>query len=248
MADALLQAPLLEADRLAKAFGGVFAVRDVSLELLPGEIHALIGPNGAGKSTVIGLLHGTIRADAGGVRFKGTSLDGQGPAARAQAGLARSYQRTAIFDGLTVAEHLGLAVRAAERRTFGCWRRAGIEAPEVLQDFGLEALADRRAGDLAHGQQRLVELAMVVAAKPAAILMDEPFAGLAPDDRPALADRLAVLKRRHALLLVEHDMDVVFRLADRISVLVAGSVIASGPPELVRADPAVQRAYLKDDG
>jgi len=239
---------LLEAKRLAKAFGGVFAVRDVSLDLRPGEIHALIGPNGAGKSTLIGLLHGTIRSDAGSVRFKGAALDGQGPAARARAGLARSYQRTAIFAGLTVAEHLGLAVRAAERRTFGFWRRAGVEAAEVLQDFGLADLADRPTGALAHGQQRLVELAMVVAARPQAILMDEPFAGLAPDDRPALADRLAGLKQRHALLLVEHDMDVVFRIADRVSVLVAGAVIASGSPALVRADPAVQRAYLKDDG
>jgi len=130
---------LLEAAGLAKAFGGVFAVRDVSLDLLPGEIHALIGPNGAGKSTVIGLLHGTIRADAGSVRFRGATLDGQGPAARARAGLARSYQRTAIFAGLTVAEHLGLAVRAAERRTFGFWRRAGVEALEVLQDFNFAA-------------------------------------------------------------------------------------------------------------
>ena len=248
MADPLPRAPLLEAVGLAKAYGGVSAVRDVSLELLPGEIHALIGPNGAGKSTLIGLLHGTIRADAGMVRFAGQALDGQGPALRAQAGLARSYQRTAIFAELTVAEHLGLAVRAAERRTFGFWRRAGVEATEVLDDFGLAGLADRPAGDLAHGQQRLVELAMVVAARPRAILMDEPFAGLAPDDRPALADRLRGLKAAHAILLVEHDMDVVFRLADRITVLVAGSVIASGPPEIVRADPEVQRAYLKDDG
>jgi branched-chain amino acid transport system ATP-binding protein len=135
-----------------------------------------------------------------------------------------------------------------ERRTFGFWRRAAPEAGELLEAFGLDAFADRPAGALAHGQQRLVELAMVVAARPRAILMDEPFAGLAPDDRPALADRLGLLKHRHALLLVEHDMDVVFRIADRISVLVAGKVIASGAPELVRADPEVQRAYLKDDG
>jgi branched-chain amino acid transport system ATP-binding protein len=241
-------AALLQATGLAKAFGGVFAVRDVSLDLQPGEIHALIGPNGAGKSTLIGLLHGTIRADAGSVAFAGQRLDGRGPAARARAGLARSFQRTAIFSELTVAEHLGLAVRAAERRTMGFWRRARIEAEEVLADFGLADLAARRAGDLAHGQQRLVELAMVVAARPQAILMDEPFAGLAPDDRPALADRLKGLKQHHALLLVEHDMDVVFRLADRISVLVSGAVIASGPPAAVRADPEVQRAYLRDDG
>ena len=248
MAAPLPEAPLLQADRLAKTFGGVFAVRDVSLELRASEIHALIGPNGAGKSTLIGLLHGTIRADAGLVRFAGVAWDKEGPAARARAGLARSYQRTAIFAGLTVAEHLGLAVRAAERRTFGFWRRASIEAAAVLEDFGLAGLADRRAGELAHGQQRLVELAMVVAARPRAILMDEPFAGLAPDDRPELADRLALLKQRHALLLVEHDMDMVFRLADRLTVLVAGTVIASGPPAVVRADPEVQRAYLEDSG
>jgi branched-chain amino acid transport system ATP-binding protein len=240
--------PLLRAKGLAKAFGGVFAVRDVSLDLEPGEIHALIGPNGAGKSTAIGLLHGTIRADAGSVTFLGRRLDGQGPAARARAGLARSYQRTAVFAELTVAEHVGLAVRAAGHRSFGFWRPAAPEAMAVLDRFGLGALAGRPAGTLAHGQQRLVELAMVVAAEPRAILMDEPFAGLAPDDRPALADLLAGLKDRHALLLVEHDMDVVFRIADRISVLVAGTVIASGPPDAVRADPEVQRAYLRDDG
>jgi len=238
---------LLEARGLAKAFGGVFAVRGVSLELRPGEIHALIGPNGAGKSTLIGLLHGTIAADAGTVRFAGLALDGQGPAARGRAGLARSFQRPAIFAELTVAEQLGLAVRAAQGRSFGVWRRAHPMALEVLEDFGIAALADRPAGELAHGQQRLVELAMVAAARPRAILMDEPFAGLAPGDRPALAQRLAGLKAAHAILLVEHDMDVVFRLADRITVLVAGQVIASGSGEEVRADPEVQRAYLKDD-
>jgi branched-chain amino acid transport system ATP-binding protein len=243
-----LAAPLLEAAGLAKAFGGVFAVRDVSLTLEPGEIHALIGPNGAGKSTLIGLLHGTLEADAGSVTFAGRPVDGQGPAARARAGLGRSYQRTAIFKDLTVAEHLGLAVRAARGQSFGFWRKARPEATLLLHSFGLAELAERPAGTLAHGQQRLVELAMVVATKPRAILMDEPFAGLAPDDRPGLADRLARLKRDHALLLVEHDMDVVFRIADRVSVLVAGTVIASGRPEEVRADPEVQRAYLKDDG
>lgn len=248
MTDEALAAPLLEASGLAKAFGGVFAVRDVSLALAPGEIHALIGPNGAGKSTAISLLHGAIKADAGTVTFAGRSLDGLGPAARARAGLGRSYQRTAIFGELSVGEHLGLAVRASTGRTFGFWQRALPEAQELLLAFGLGGLAERPAGTLAHGQQRLLELAMVVATAPRAILMDEPFAGLAPDDRPALADQLARLKRHHAILLVEHDMDVVFRLADRLSVLVTGSVIASGPPELVRADPAVQRAYLKDDG
>ena len=239
---------LLAAKGLAKAFGGVFAVRDVSLDLRPGEIHALIGPNGAGKSTAIGLLHGTIRADGGTVTFAGRSLDGLGPAARARAGLGRSYQRTAIFEGLSVADHLGLAVRAAEGRTFRFWKNAVPNASDLLEAFGLHDLANRPAGELAHGQQRLVEIAMVVAARPKAILMDEPFAGLAPDDRPALADRLAKLKHAHALLLVEHDMDVVFTIADRISVLVAGTVIASGTPDAIRADPDVQRAYLKDDG
>ena len=240
--------PLLEARGLAKSFGGVFAVRGVSLDVAPGEVHALIGPNGAGKSTLIGLLHGTLSPDAGSVLFEGRPLDGLGPARRARAGLARSYQRTAIFKELAVAEHLGLAVRAAGGRSFGFWRRARPAAADVLAAFGLAAVAERPAGELAHGVQRLVEIAMVVAAEPKAILMDEPFAGLAPADRPALAERLAALKHRHAILLVEHDMDVVFRLADRITVLVAGQVIASGPPAAVRADPAVQRAYLRDDG
>jgi branched-chain amino acid transport system ATP-binding protein len=239
---------LLDAKGLMKAFGGVFAVRDASLELRPGEIHALIGPNGAGKSTMIGLLHGAVAADAGRVAFDGRPIDDLGPAARARAGLARTYQRTSIFRELTVAEHLGLAIRAASGRSHSFWRRAKPEARELLDSFGLGAVADQPAGELAHGVQRLVELAMVVAARPRAILMDEPFAGLAPDDRPALADRLAQLKTRHALLLVEHDMDVIFRIADRITVLVAGAVIASGSPASVRADPEVQRAYLRDDG
>ncbi len=243
-----MAAPLLQATTLAKAFGGVFAVRDVSLDLAAGEIHALIGPNGAGKSTAIGLLHGAIAADAGSVRFAGRRLDGLGPAARARAGLGRSYQRPAVFKELSVAEHLRLAMRAAAGRAFGCWRPAREPVSEQLDAFGLADLADRPAGALAHGQQRLLELAMVVATRPKAILMDEPFAGLAPDDRPALTRRLATLKHRHAILLVEHDMDVVFKIADRISVLVTGALIASGPPDQVRADPVVQRAYLRDDG
>ncbi len=239
---------LLEARGVQKAFGGVAAVRGVSLTLQAGEIHALIGPNGAGKSTLIGLLHGTMPADAGDVLFEGRSLNGLGPAARARAGLARSYQRTAIFAELTVAEHLALAVRAATGTSYRFWRPAPAEAGSILDDFGLAGSAGRPAGELAHGVQRLVELAMVVASAPSAILMDEPFAGLAPDERPSLAERLAGLKQRHAVLLVEHDMDVVFRLADRITVLVAGSVIASGAPDVIRADPDVQLAYLKDDG
>ncbi len=239
---------LLEARGLAKAYGGVFAVRNVSLNLEAGEIHALIGPNGAGKSTLIGLLHGAIPADSGTVSFAGRMLDGSGPAQRARIALARSFQRTALFSELSVAEHVGLAVRAAAGRSFGWWRPAPGDHLDMLAGLGLADVADRPAGELAHGRQRLVELAMVVAARPRAILMDEPFAGLAPDDRPALAERLAALKRRHALLLVEHDMDVVFKLADRISVLVAGSIIASGPPEAIRADPRVQQAYLRDEG
>lgn len=239
---------LLEARGLQKAFGGLTAVRGVSLTLRAGEIHALIGPNGAGKSTLIGLLHGTMPADAGDVLLDGRSLAGLGPAARARGGLARSYQRTAIFAELTVAEHMALAVRAATGTSFRFWHKAPAEAGAILDDFGLAGSAGRPAGELAHGVQRLLELAMVVAAGPSAILMDEPFAGLAPDERPSLAERLAGLKHRHAILLVEHDMDVVFRLADRISVLVAGSVIASGAPDTIRGDPDVQHAYLKDDG
>ena len=239
---------LLEARGLQKAFGGVAAVRDISLTLQSGEVHALIGPNGAGKSTLIGLLHGTMTPDAGDVLFEGQSLAGLGPAARARAGLARSFQRTAIFAELTVAEHLALAVRAATGTSYRFWRKAPAEAGAICDDFGLTGSAGRPAGELAHGVQRLVELAMVVAAAPRAILMDEPFAGLAPDERPSLAERLAGLKERHAVLLVEHDMDVVFRLADRITVLVAGSVIASGAPDVIRADPDVQLAYLRDVG
>jgi branched-chain amino acid transport system ATP-binding protein len=239
--------PLLEASGLAKAYGGVFAVQGVSLDLVAGEIHALIGPNGAGKSTLIGLLHGAIPADAGTVAFAGSTLDGRGPAGRARAGLARSFQRTALFAELSVAEHVGLAIRAAGGRSFGWWREARHPELAVLDELGLGDVAHRPTGELAHGRQRLVELAMVVAARPRAILMDEPFAGLAPDDRPALARRLAGLKSRHALLLVEHDMDVVFQLADRISVLVAGRLIRSDTPEAIRADPEVQRAYLRDE-
>ncbi len=239
---------LLEARGLAKAYGGVFAVRDVSLDLGEGEIHALIGPNGAGKSTLIGLLHGAVPADAGTVTFAGRRLDGEGPATRARAGLARSFQRTALFPELPVAEHVGLAIRAASGRSFGWWRPAMAQGIDVLAGLGLEHVARRPAGELAHGQQRLVELAMVVSVRPRAILMDEPFAGLAPTDRPALTQRLAELKRDHALLLVEHDMDVVFQLADRISVLVGGSIIRSGTPRAIRADPEVQQAYLRDDG
>ena len=247
--------PLLEARGLVKRFGGLVATNNLSLDVQPGECHAVIGPNGAGKSTLIAQLAGELRSDAGTIRFDGADVGRLGMAARARRGLVRSFQITAVLPEFTVLENLSLAVQARLGRHYGFWRRAADEpalrdpARRLMDEIGLEALADRKARALAHGEQRQLELAMALATEPKLLLLDEPMAGMGPEESRAMIALLRRLKGRVSILLVEHDMEAVFALADRVTVLVYGGTVATGLPEAIRADPAVIEAYLgTDDG
>jgi branched-chain amino acid transport system ATP-binding protein len=231
-------APLLQLAGLVRHFGGVYALHGVDLAVERGEIHALIGPNGAGKTTLIHHISGAMRPDAGSVRFDGADITRLAMHTRVARGLARSYQITNVFARLTVADNIALAVEA----------RHGDrdEVLQVLERIGLAAAANVAAGALSHGEQRSLEVGLALATNPRLLLLDEPLAGMGPDESERMIDLLDHLGRDMTLLLVEHDMDAVFRLADRVSVLVAGKVIASGLPDAVRADAEVRRAYLGD--
>ncbi|PTW51486.1 ABC transporter ATP-binding protein [Rhodovulum kholense] len=244
---------ILEVQDLQLAFGALKATDGVSLTLRRGEIHALIGPNGAGKSTLIGLIAGTLRPDAGCIRLNGRDVTGCDAAARARAGLARTFQITTLAPELTVLQNVMLAVAGASGAPYRFLRPALSDPALVERAGGFIArvgLAGRRAvraGDLAHGERRRLDLAMALALAPRAFVLDEPMAGMGPDGAREMTALLDLLRREAPILLVEHDMDAVFRLADRISVLVSGRIIASGPVEAVRADREVQRAYLGEE-
>jgi branched-chain amino acid transport system ATP-binding protein len=244
--------PVLEARGLTRRFGALAAAEDVSLTLRPGECHAVIGPNGAGKSTLVAMLAGEQRPDGGTVLLGGEDITRLGAAARARLGIARSFQITQLCRGLSVRENVLLAAQGASGRSFGLLRPAGRDpalgevADAALAAAGLAARAALPAALLSHGEQRQLELAIALAQGPRALLLDEPAAGLGPAETEALAARLGALKGRIAMLLVEHDMDTVFALADRITVLAQGRVIASGTPEAIRADRRVREAYLGD--
>jgi branched-chain amino acid transport system ATP-binding protein len=244
--------PALEARGLTRRFGALAANEDVSLTLLPGECHAVIGPNGAGKSTLVAMLAGEQRPDAGRVLFGGDDVTTLGAAARARRGISRSFQITQLCRDLTVRENVMLAVQAAEGRHWRFLAAARSDrsltepADAALAAAGLSARAGLPAALLSHGEQRQLELAIALAQAPRVLLLDEPAAGLGAAETPALAARLAALKGRVAMLLVEHDMDTVFALADRITVLAGGRVIASGTPAAIRSDRAVREAYLGD--
>lgn len=245
--------PLLEVRGLAKRFGGVVATDNLDLDLVAGEIHVVIGPNGAGKTTLIGQLAGEIRPDAGHIRFLGSDVTRLPPFARARRGLVRSFQVTSIFRRFTTIENVVLAVQAHAGHNFRLWRPA-MRSPELLEPawaalakIGLERRADVPAAILSHGEQRQLEIAMALATAPRVLLLDEPAAGMSLDETQRLVALLRELRQEHTMLLVEHDMDAVFALADRITVLVYGRVIASGAPDTIRADPEVRRAYLGDE-
>ena len=244
--------PLLETRGLRKNFGGVIATDDVDLSVAAGEIHAVIGPNGAGKTTLVNLLSGRLRADAGEIRFDGRPVTRLSAAARARRGLARSFQITSIFLDFSVIENVMLAVQAREPHAFRFWRPVAgdpaLEEPAraALDHVGLGNRAGRRAGSLAHGEQRQLEIAMALATRPRLLLLDEPMAGMGAEESQRMVDLLGMLRRDYTMLLVEHDMDAVFALADRITVLVYGKPIASGTPDAIRADAEVRRAYLGD--
>ena len=244
--------PLLELDGLTRRFGGLVAVNAVSMRVAAGEVRAVIGPNGAGKSTLFNLITGVLATSEGEARLDGARLTGL-PAHRiCQRGLARTFQITALYPEMTVRENAALAAQAREGRRWQPWGGAAVFAAArrrgdaALERLGLGPLADQPAGLLSHGDQRLLEIAMALAQTPRVLLLDEPTQGLSVQETARAVETLAGLFAAAAMtvLLVEHDMDVVFRLAHAITVLHRGAVIADGPPDAVRADPVVQRAYL----
>lgn len=245
--------PLLRVEALQKHFGGVTATDAVSLDVNAGEVHAIIGPNGAGKTTLIAQLSGMLRSDAGRTWFDGRDISVMSAPQRAQLGLARSFQITSVIPDFSVLHNVALAVQARSGSSFRFWRNAHSDAQlnepalEILRGLGLAERAEQLAGNLAHGEQRQLEIAIALALTPKLLLLDEPMAGMGSAESEAMVSYLTALKGRYAMLLVEHDMDAVFALADRVTVLVYGRVIATGTPDEVRADPAVREAYLGAD-
>ena len=245
-----MSAPLLDVRALQKRFGGVVATDGVSLDVRPGELHALIGPNGAGKTTLIHQLSGFFAPDAGDIVFDGASVIGKSFHDRVHLGLARSYQITSIFKAFTVLDNVALAVQARSGSSLSFWKPLAAERPlfdearALLDQVGLGAKADTTAGNLAHGEQRQLEVGLALATRPKLLLLDEPMAGMGPDESERMITLIQGLKGSITVLLIEHDMDAVFRLADRISVLVNGRVIATGLPAEIRENADVKRAYL----
>jgi len=242
--------PMLRLDSLRKGFGGIIVTNNVTLDVMPGEVHAIIGPNGAGKSTLVNQISGLLAPDAGGILFDGRDVTALPPHARAQIGMARSFQITSILPKFPVLENVALAVQARSGSSFRFFGRAADErelnlpASDALEQVGLAGRADVPAGDLSHGEKRALELAMALAMKPKLLLLDEPMAGMAREDSDHQVGLLKRLKGQVTMILVEHDMAAVFALADRISVLIRGQLLTTGLPEDVRADPEVITAYL----
>jgi len=240
----------LRAEGLQKRFGGLIAVSDVSLDVHTGEIHAVIGPNGAGKSTLINLLSGDLTPSAGEIMLNGSDITRFAPDRRARAGLGRSYQKTTIFPQFTAQENVRLAAQAhatSPLKMFGnvtSDKLVNRHTTDALEQAGLASRARIIATHLSHGEQRQLEIAMVLATQPQIILLDEPLAGMGQSEARKVVDLIASLKKGRAVLVVEHDMDAVFELADRLTVMADGHVIASGLPQDVRVDPAVRLAYL----
>ncbi len=240
---------LLAARGLTRRFGGLTAVDGVSIELAQGSVHAVIGTNGAGKSTLVNLLSGELAPGAGSIELLGTDVTRWPQARRARAGLGRTYQRSTVFMPFTVRENCRLCAQATLSPVAALGNAArcarSLEAAEAaLEATRLASCADRIVATLSHGQRRQLEVAMCLATSPRVLLLDEPLAGMGAEETASMLELLASLREGHALLLVEHDMDAVFRIADRITVMVDGAVIASGAPAAVRANPAVQAAYL----
>lgn len=244
---------LLSVTGLVKRFGGLMATDHFELELAQGELHALIGPNGAGKTTLMGQLTGELKPDEGDIRFDGQSILGWSVPRRALGGIARSYQITQLLKGFSVLENVLLMVQARRGHSFRMWQpvlreRALVHpAMDALERVGLAQRAHDDVSALAHGEHRQLELAMALAMGPRLLLLDEPLAGMSQTESSIMIDLLQRLKRQYTILLVEHDMQAVFSLADRISVLVYGRAIACGEPSHIQDDPAVKLAYLGDE-
>ncbi len=245
--------PLLEVSDLRKSFGALRASDGISFDVRPGETHAVIGPNGAGKTTFISQLAGNLRPDSGRIRFAGEDITALPAPRRARKGLARSFQITSVYPEFSALQNVALAVQAHAGHSFRFWRDARrdpaltLPAEKVLREVGLGERIHVLAANLAHGEQRQLEVAMALATGPRLLLLDEPMAGMGVEESQRMIALLSSLKRKQTLILVEHDMDAVFRLADRISVLVYGRVIATGAPDEVRANPEVRAAYLGED-
>ncbi len=248
-----MNGPLLKIDGLVKRFGGLAATDHAHLSVPRGEIHALIGPNGAGKTTLIHQISGALSPDEGAIWFDGDDVTHLPMHQRALGGLVRSYQITSIFQRLSVLDNVALAVQAISGSSFSFWKPARSEASRyakaatVIDRVGLSRQTHTLAGALSHGEQRQLEVGIALATQPQLLLLDEPMAGMGPDESERMVTLLQSLRGETTILLVEHDMDAVFRLADTISVLVAGQVIASGTPQDIKESTAVKQAYLGDE-
>ncbi|MCB1387868.1 MAG: ABC transporter ATP-binding protein [Rhodobacteraceae bacterium] len=244
--------PVLTLSHLSRSFGALKATDDVSLSLAPGEIHALIGPNGAGKSTLIGQIAGRIPPDAGTITFRGRDITSLSVAQRARLGLGRSFQISSLIPEYSARRNVMLALQSRQGHSFRFLkpvmadRRLKEEAAAILGRVGLSGRASVPSAELSHGERRLLEIAVALALEPACFLLDEPMAGMGAEGVGALVDFLRNLKSQAPILLIEHDMDAVFALADRLSVLVYGRIIATGSVDEIRNDPAVRAAYLGD--
>jgi len=245
--------PILKLVNLAKHFGGLVATDNLNFEVEPGELHAIIGPNGAGKTTLINQISGMMKPDGGQILFDGGDITHMSAPNRCHAGLVRSFQITSILKNFSVAENVSLGIQARQGHSFKFWNPARADtalhdpALEILNAIGLGERAEVLAGNLAHGEQRQLEIAMALATSPKMLLLDEPMAGMGREDCERMTSYLSSLKSEYTMLLIEHDMDAVFSLADRITVLVYGQAIASGAPDDIRANEDVRRAYLGDD-
>jgi branched-chain amino acid transport system ATP-binding protein len=241
---------LLRVENLAKRFGGIVATDDLSIAIPEGQLHAVIGPNGAGKTTLIAQLSGQLTPDSGRIQFAGGDITELPTPARSALGLARSFQITSLFLDLSVLDNVALAIQAHAGHSFHFWRDARREAElrdparAALDRVGLKVRENLPASALSHGEHRQLELAMALASNPRMLLLDEPMAGLGPEESARMVGMLRELKKELTILLVEHDMEAVFALADRITVLVYGRVIASGKPEEIRSNAQVRDAYL----
>jgi branched-chain amino acid transport system ATP-binding protein len=244
---------LLEVQHLSKHFAGLAALNDCHLTLQAGQIHALIGPNGAGKTTLINQISGSLFPSKGHIRFAGQEVTHTPQHLRVQLGLARTYQITNLFRSYTVLDNIALGVQGRHGSSFRFWkplrseRHLFEEAAQIGQRVGLESRLYTPVSQLSHGEQRQLEVALALACKPKLLLLDEPMAGMGPEESGRMVELIGALGREFSILLVEHDMDAVFMLSNQISVLVYGQVIASGLPEEIRANPQVHKAYLGDE-
>lgn len=248
-----MSTPVLETRNLMKSFGGIKATDDLNLTVTPGELHAVIGPNGAGKTTLIAQLCGSYRPDSGSILFKGRDITSLPPHRRVRLGIARSFQITSLIQDMSVIDNVALAVQAWSGSSFRFGRSARSIKPirdralQLLDRVGLADRADWLTRTLSHGEHRRMEIAIALASEADLMLLDEPMAGLGAEESQAMVSLLNEIKGRHTIVLIEHDMDAVFALADRISVLVYGHIIATGTPGEIRANREVEAAYLGEE-